>query len=101
MLGVRVLRIWFKTSPNLVQEISKFGARDPEFGVIDLQMWRESFSSLVQQISKFGVRILHEVWLCNYVFREINAKKNFAFQRGKLKVCSYFLNFHPIFKKIA
>jgi hypothetical protein len=91
-LGVRDLHIWFKKSPSLVQEISKFGARDPEFGVIDIQIWCERSPNLVQEISKFGVRIPHEVWLCNYVFREINAK-HYAFQTGKLKFRPYFVNF--------
>ena len=81
-LGVRDLHIWFKKSPNLVQEISELVARDPEFGVIDLQIWRERSPNLVQEISKFGVGILHEVWLCNYILREINAKK-VCFSKGK------------------
>jgi len=91
MLCVRDLSIWFKKSPNLVQEISKFDARDPEFGVIDLQIWCERSPNLVQKIrnlvqviSKFGVRILlEEVWLRNYVFREINLKK-LCFSKGPI-----------------
>ena len=81
-LGVRDFHIWFKKSPSLEQEISKLGVRDPEFGVIDLQIWCERSPNLLQEISNFVVRILHEVWLCNYVLCEINAKK-VCFSKGK------------------
>ena len=48
--------------------------------------------NLVQKISKFGVRILHEVWLCNYLLREINAKK-LCFSKGKAESLLTFSKF--------